>query len=138
MQLEQKPFEVSPEATATGSVVPVGSGKLNTNIGIETLNNTFTPIIQKETRLPCFKSQIFSTAYHNQAEISLNIFYGEPPKVVDSQHIGHFVISRIPPAPKGLPQIEIGFQVSTDGTFVLKARDLTKKAKIKLNRQTKV
>jgi molecular chaperone DnaK (HSP70) len=133
MQRKQQRFEVAPEAEVTGSAVPTGTGKLDKNIGIEAEGGAFIPIIQKETEIPCLKTQIFSTAQDNQDKIQITIFYGESSKVVDNQQIGVFVISEIPPEPRGGPQIEVGFHVSTGGTFTLKARDVTGKSQVKLN-----
>jgi len=132
-QLERQPFDAPSDAVVTAPAVPISWGKLKSNIGIETLGGTFTPILQKETRIPCFKSEVFSTAQDEQLEISLNIFYGESPKVAACQHVGYIVISGIPPAPRGVPQIEMGFQVSTDGALTLKARGVAGIAQIKLN-----
>ncbi len=98
------------------------------SLGIETLGGVFTKIIERNTTIPTRKSQIFTTAADNQTEVTIHVLQGERPMASDNKSLGRFELYGIPPAPRGIPQIEVEFNIDADGILYVTARDLgTKK-----------
>ncbi len=92
-------------------------------LGIETLGGVSTPLIAKNTTIPTSKSQIFSTAADNQTQVEINVLQGERPMAADNKSLGRFILSGIPPAPRGVPQIEVTFDIDANGILNVKATD---------------
>ncbi|MBC7315013.1 MAG: molecular chaperone DnaK, partial [Chloroflexi bacterium] len=84
-------------------------------LGIETLGGVATPIIERNTTIPVRRSQIFSTASDNQTQVQINVVQGERPMAADNKLLGTFILDGIPPAPRGIPQIEVTFDIDADG-----------------------
>ncbi|MEO0102442.1 MAG: Hsp70 family protein, partial [candidate division WOR-3 bacterium] len=98
------------------------------SLGIETLGGVFTKIIERNTTIPTRKSQVFTTAADNQTEVTIHVLQGERPMAQDNKSLGRFELYGIPPAPRGVPQIEVEFNIDADGILYVTARDLgTKK-----------
>ncbi|KAG0663410.1 70-kilodalton heat shock protein [Maudiozyma exigua] len=93
------------------------------SLGIETLGGVFTRLIPRNTTIPTKKSQIFSTAAAGQTSVEIRVFQGERELVRDNKLIGNFNLAGIPPAPKGVPQIEVTFDIDADGIINVSARD---------------
>lgn len=93
------------------------------SIGIETLGGVFTPLIERNTTIPSKKSQVFSTAENNQSAVTIRVFQGERKLAVDNKLLGQFNLEGIPPAPRGLPQIEVTFDVDANGIMHVSAKD---------------
>ena len=93
-------------------------------LGIETLGGVFAPLIERNTTIPTLKSEIFSTASDNQSDVKVEVYQGERKLVGDNTHIGTFTLDRIPPAPRGLPQIEVTFEIDANGGLYVSAKDL--------------
>lgn len=93
------------------------------SIGIETLGGVATKLIDKNTTIPASRSQIFSTAADNQTSVDVCIFQGERPMFADNKSLGRFVLEGIPPAPRGMPQVEITLDVDANGILNVKAKD---------------
>jgi molecular chaperone DnaK len=93
------------------------------SLGIETLGGINTPMIQKNTTIPTAKTQIFSTAADNQPSVEINVLQGERPMANDNRSIGRFILDGVPPAPRGLPQIEVTFDVDANGIISVTAKD---------------
>lgn len=93
------------------------------SLGIETLGGVFTRLIPRNTTIPAKKSQVFSTAAEGQTSVEIRVFQGERELVRDNKLIGNFTLSGIPPAPKGVPQIEVTFDIDADGIINVSARD---------------
>ncbi|KAG7877283.1 hypothetical protein KL938_004039 [Ogataea parapolymorpha] len=93
------------------------------SLGIETLGGVFTRLIPRNTTVPTKKSQIFSTAASGQTSVEIRVFQGERELVRDNKLIGNFTLSGIPPAPKGVPQIEVTFDIDADGIINVSAKD---------------
>lgn len=93
------------------------------SLGIETLGGVATKLIEKNTTIPSSKSQIFSTAADNQTSVEIHITQGERPMAVDNKSLGRFILDGIPPAPRGIPQIEVTFDVDANGILNVKAQD---------------
>ncbi len=92
-------------------------------LGIETLGGVATPLIEKNTTIPASKSQIFSTAADNQTSVEINVVQGERPMAADNKNLGRFILDGIPPAPRGVPQIEVTFDIDANGILNVKAKD---------------
>ncbi len=93
------------------------------SLGIETMGGVATKLIEKNTHIPTSKSQIFSTAADNQTSTEIHITQGERPMATDNKSLGRFVLDGIPPAPRGVPQIEVTFDVDSNGVLNVKATD---------------
>lgn len=92
-------------------------------LGIETLGGVSTPLIERNTTIPTSKSQVFSTAADNQTQVEINVLQGERPMAVDNKSLGRFVLDGIPPAPRGVPQVEVAFDLDASGILSVKATD---------------
>lgn len=92
-------------------------------LGIETLGAVSTPLISKNTTIPTSKSQIFSTAADNQTQVEINVLQGERPMAADNKSLGRFVLDGIPPASRGVPQVEVTFDIDASGILNVKAVD---------------
>ncbi|MEW6068569.1 MAG: molecular chaperone DnaK [Nitrospirota bacterium] len=94
------------------------------SLGIETLGGIFTKIIERNTTIPTKKSQIFSTATDNQPAVSIKVFQGEREMAADNKLLGNFELIGIPPAPRGIPQIEVTFDIDANGILHVSAKDI--------------
>lgn len=92
-------------------------------LGIETLGQVMTPLIEKNTTIPTSKTQTFSTAADNQTSVEIHILQGERPMAADNRTLGRFMLDGIPPAPRGLPQIEVTYDIDANGILNVKAQD---------------
>ncbi len=92
-------------------------------LGIETLGAVMTPLIQRNTTIPTSKSQVFSTAADNQPSVEIHVLQGERPMANDNRTLGRFMLDGILPAPRGLPQIEVAFDIDANGILSVKAHD---------------
>ena len=92
-------------------------------LGIETLGAVATPLIPRNTTIPTSKSQIFSTAADNQPSVEIHVLQGERPMATDNRTLGRFILDGILPAPRGMPQIEVGFDIDANGILNVKAHD---------------
>ncbi len=92
-------------------------------LGIETMGGILTPIIEKNTMIPTKKSQVFSTAEDNQSAVTIQVFQGERKIAQQNKQLGRFDLADIPPAPRGLPQIEVTFDINADGIMNISATD---------------
>lgn len=93
------------------------------SLGLETLGGVFTKIIEKNTAIPVSKSQVFTTAANNQPAVDIKVYQGERSMAADNILLGNFVLDGIPPAPRGVPQIEVTFNIDTNGILNVKALD---------------
>lgn len=92
-------------------------------LGIETLGGVATPLIERNTTIPTSKAQIFSTASDNQTQVEINVLQGERAMAADNKSLGRFTLSGIPPAPRGIPQIEVTFDIDSNGILNVTAND---------------
>ena len=92
-------------------------------LSIETLGGVATPIIERNTTIPTRKSQIFSTATDNQSQVEIHVVQGERPMAADNKTLGRFILDGIPPAPRGVPQIEVTFDIDANGILNVSAKD---------------
>lgn len=93
------------------------------SLGIETLGGVFTPMIEKNTTIPTSKNQIFSTAADNQTSVEIHILQGERPMASDNKTLGRFILDGIPPAPRGMPQVEVSCDIDANGILHVHAKD---------------
>ena len=123
------------ECVAAGAAVQAGvlSGEVKDvllldvtplTLGIETLGGIKTPLIERNTTIPTKKSQVFSTAADNQPSVEINVLQGEREMAGDNKSIGRFLLNGIPPAPRGIPQIEVTFDIDANGIIHVSAKDL--------------
>src|SRR3989344_3159589 len=132
-----KPVErgVDPmEAVAKGAAVQAGvlGGEVKDvllldvtplTLGIETLGGVATPLIERNTTIPTSKSQVFSTAGDNQTSVEIHILQGERPMAADNKSLGRFILDGLPPAPRGVPQVEVIFDIDANGILKVTAKD---------------
>jgi molecular chaperone DnaK len=107
-------------------------------LGIETLGGVMTPLVERNTTIPTQKKQIFSTASDNQPAVTIVVLQGERPMARDNREIGRFDLTDIPPAPRGLPQIEVAFDIDANGILHVSAKDMSsgKEQKIRIEAQS--
>lgn len=94
-------------------------------LGIETLGGVRTPLIERNTTIPTSASKVFSTAENNQTQVEINVLQGEREMAVDNKSLGRFILDGIPPAPRGVPQIEVKFDIDSNGILNVSAKDKT-------------
>lgn len=92
-------------------------------LGVETFGGVMTPLISRNTTIPTSKSEIFSTASDNQTSVEINVLQGERPMATDNKSLGRFILSGIPPAPRGVPQVEVAFDIDANGILNVSAKD---------------
>ncbi len=92
-------------------------------LGIETLGGVMTPLIERNTTVPTSQTQVFSTAADNQPSVEIHVLQGERPMAADNKTLGKFILSGIPPAPRGIPQIEVTFDIDANGILNVSAKD---------------
>jgi len=93
------------------------------SLGIETLGGVFTKLIERNTTIPTKKTEIFSTAADNQTQVEIHVLQGERPLAKDNRTLGRFILDGIPPAPRGVPQIEVTFDIDANGILHVSAKD---------------
>ncbi|MEK7189818.1 MAG: Hsp70 family protein, partial [Patescibacteria group bacterium] len=93
------------------------------SLGIETLGSVMTTLIARNTTIPTSKSQVFSTAADSQTSVEIHVLQGERPMAADNKTLGRFILSGIPPAPRGVPQVEVKFDIDANGILNVKATD---------------
>jgi len=136
------------EAVAIGAAIQGGvlSGEVKDillldvtplTLGLETLGGVMTPIIERNTTIPTQKKQVFSTAADNQPAVTIRVLQGERPMAHDNKEIGRFDLSDIPPSPRGMPQIEVAFDIDADGILHVSAKDLSSGKEQKIRIQAK-
>ncbi len=122
------------EAVAVGAAIQAGiiGGEVHDvvlldvtplTLGVETLGGVATPLINRNTTVPTAKSEIFSTAADNQTQVEINIVQGERPLAKDNKSLGRFILDGIPPAPRGVPQVEVTFDLDANGILTVTAKD---------------
>jgi molecular chaperone DnaK len=140
------------EAVALGAAIQAGiiAGEVTSDIvlldvipltlGVEVLGGLREPIIERNTTIPTSKSKTFTTAADNQTAVTIHIVQGERPMAADNVSLGSFNLSGIPPAPRGIPQIEVKFDIDANGILNVTAKDLAtqKEAKITISASTKL
>ncbi len=94
------------------------------SLGIETLGGVFTKIIERNTTIPTSKQQVFTTAADNQTSVEIHVLQGERPMAADNKSLGKFILDGIPPSPRGVPQIEVSFDIDANGIVNVSAKDL--------------
>ncbi|AGX05577.1 MULTISPECIES: molecular chaperone DnaK [Bacillaceae] len=94
------------------------------SLGIETMGGVFTKLIERNTTIPTSKSQVFSTAADSQTAVDIHVLQGERPMAADNKTLGRFQLTDIPPAPRGIPQIEVSFDIDKNGIVNVRAKDL--------------
>jgi molecular chaperone DnaK len=92
-------------------------------LSIETLGGVSTPLIERNTTIPTKRSQVFSTAADGQTQVEIHVLQGERPMASDNKSLGKFILDGIPPAPRGVPQIEVTFDIDANGILNVNARD---------------
>ncbi len=93
------------------------------SLGLETMGGVMTKLIERNTTVPTSKSQVFSTAADNQNQVEINVLQGEREFAVDNKSLGRFILDGIPPAPRGVPQVEVTFNIDANGIVNVKAVD---------------
>ncbi len=93
------------------------------SLGLETLGNVMTTLIERNTTIPVRKSEVFSTAEDNQTAVDIHVLQGERPMVADNMSLGRFRLEGIPPAPRGIPQVEVTFDIDSNGILNVSAKD---------------
>jgi molecular chaperone DnaK len=93
------------------------------SLGLETMGGVFTKLIERNTTIPTSKSQVFSTAADSQTQVEINVLQGEREFAQDNKSLGRFILDGIPPAPRGIPQIEVTFNIDANGIVNVKATD---------------
>ena len=93
------------------------------SLGLETLGGVLTKLIDRNTTIPTSKSQVFSTAADNQTSVEIKVYQGERPMAVDNKILGNFVLDGIPPSPRGVPQVEVSFDIDANGILNVHAKD---------------
>ncbi len=108
------------------------------SLGIETMGGVFTKLIEANTTIPTNKSEVFSTASDNQTSVEIHVLQGERPMAADNRHLGKFHLDGIPPAPRGIPQVEVAFDIDANGILSVSARDKAtgKEQKIRIEAST--
>jgi len=92
-------------------------------LGVETLGGVMTPLITRNTTVPTSKSEVFSTAADNQTSVEIHVLQGERPMAADNKSLGRFILEGIPPAPRGIPQVEVKFDLDANGILTVNAKD---------------
>ncbi len=92
-------------------------------LGVETLGGVMTPLINRNTTIPTAKAEVFSTAQDNQTQVEIHILQGERPMARDNKSLGRFILEGIPPAPRGVPQVEVHFDIDANGILTVTAKD---------------
>ena len=92
-------------------------------LGVETLGSVMTPLIERNTTIPSSKSEVFSTAQDSQTQVQIHVLQGERPMAVDNKSLGTFTLGGIPPAPRGVPQVEVTFDIDANGMLQVTAKD---------------
>jgi molecular chaperone DnaK len=92
-------------------------------LGVETLGGVATPMIERNTTIPISKTQVYSTAADNQTQVEIHVVQGERPLAADNKSLGRFILDGLPPAPRGIPQIEVTFDIDANGILNVSARD---------------
>lgn len=107
-------------------------------LGIETLGGVMTPLVERNTTIPTQKKQVFSTAADNQPAVTIRVLQGERKMADDNKEVGRFDLTDIPPAPRGMPQIEVAFDIDADGILHVSAKDIAsgKEQKIRIEAQS--
>ncbi len=107
-------------------------------LGVETLGGVMTPLIPRNTTIPTSKTEVFTTAADNQTQVEIHVLQGERPLAKDNKSLGRFILDGIPPAPRGVPQIEVTFDIDANGILTVTARDKAtgKKQSIKITGST--
>ncbi|MDP3957963.1 MAG: Hsp70 family protein, partial [bacterium] len=95
------------------------------SLGIETMGGVATKLVERNTTIPTSRSQVFSTAADNQTSVEIHIVQGERPLAVDNKSLGRFILDGIPPSPRGMPQIEVSFDIDANGILGVTAKDKT-------------
>ena len=132
-KIDLRPDHPADEVVSTGAAIQAGilQGDVKDvllldviplSLGIETMGGVATKLIDKNTTIPASKSQIFSTAADNQTSVEVHVVQGERSMAVDNKSLGRFILDGVPPSPRGVPQVEVMFDVDAHGTINVKAK----------------